>query len=187
MTKKMFRNLPNFLTSIRIIATPFIIFTFYIEDVVLAQQLGALLFLIASITDMLDGYFARKFNLQSNFGIIFDPIADKILVGSVILMLVKFNRASEIPCLLILAREFIIAGLREFLANVKVSVPVSSLAKIKTGVQMFALFVLLLGSESFKQEWIIDFGNYCLWFSAILTIITGYSYLKASLKFINSN
>ena len=114
----------------------------------------------------------------------FDPIADKVLVGCVLLMLVKFGRADEVPCLLILSRELVIAGFREFLAQVRVSVPVTRLAKTKTFIQMVAMTMLLLGSTGSGIEYLDLIGHICLWIAAILTIITGYSYLKASIKYI---
>ncbi|RYE05679.1 MAG: CDP-diacylglycerol--glycerol-3-phosphate 3-phosphatidyltransferase [Rickettsiaceae bacterium] len=175
----MDRNLPNYLTVIRICIIPIIVLSFYLENSVLAHQISAVLFVFASITDFFDGYLARKFNIVSSFGKLFDPIADKLLVGCVIIMLVKKGLVGEVPCLLILAREFLVAGLREFLAQIRVSVPVSRLAKTKTFVQMFALTILILGS---KGSGIVSFdliGQIALWIAAIFTIITGYSYFKA--------
>lgn len=177
------KNLPNYLTIGRIIVIPIIILTFYFEDSRLAHQVGAALFVLASITDFFDGYLARKFNLVSTFGKMFDPIADKLLVGCVIIMLVKKERVGELPCLLILAREFLVAGLREFLAQIRVSVPVSKLAQVKTFVQMFALTILILGSKGSGASYMDLFGQIALWIAAILTLITGYSYLKACSKY----
>lgn len=177
------KNLPNYLTIGRIIVIPIIVLSFYLENSKLAHQLGASLFVIASITDFFDGYIARRFNLVSVFGKMFDPIADKLLVGCVILMLVKKGRASEVPCLLILAREFLIAGLREFLAQIKISVPVSRLAKVKTVVQMIALFILILGSKGSGISYFDIIGQGLLWVAAVLTVVTGYSYFKACSKY----
>jgi cardiolipin synthase len=179
----MYKNIPNILTMLRIIIIPIIIITFYFEDKVFAYQLACGLFILAGITDFLDGYLARKYKLQSKFGIMFDPIADKLLVGSVLIMLVKFNRAEEVPCLLIMAREFAVAGLREFLAQVRISVPVSNIAKVKTFMQIIALSILLLGSKGSGIEAMDSFGEIFLWITAALTIFTGYSYLKASRKY----
>ena len=176
---KIDKNLPNYLTIARIIVIPVIVMTFYLESSKFAHQLGALLFVLASITDFFDGYLARKFNIVSSFGMMFDPIADKLLVGCVIVMLVKKGIAGEIPCLLILAREFLVAGLREFLAQIKVSVPVSRLAKIKTFMQMFALSILILGSKGSDIVYLDLLGQITLWISALLTVVTGYSYFKA--------
>ena len=125
------KNIPNYLTMIRMIAIPIIVMSFYFDDSKFAHRLGGIVFAIASVTDFFDGFLARRYNIVSSFGKMFDPIADKVLVGCVLVMLVKDGRADEVPCLLILAREFIVAGLREFLAQVQVSVPVTWLAKTK--------------------------------------------------------
>ncbi len=179
----MYQNIPNILTMLRILIIPIIVVTFYFEDKVFSYQLASGLFILAGITDFLDGYLARKYKLQSKFGIMFDPIADKLLIGSVLIMLVKFDRAEEIPCLLIMTREFAVAGLREFLAQVRISVPVSNIAKVKTFMQIVALAILLLGSKGSGIEAMDRFGEILLWVTALLTIFTGYSYLKASRKY----
>ncbi len=176
-------NIPNLLTFFRILIIPIIVLTFYFEDVVLARRIAALLFLIACITDYFDGFIARKFNIETPLGKMLDPVADKILVGCILLMLVRFRKAEVIPCLLILSREFLISGLREFLATVKISVPVSRIAKVKTTIQMSALFILLLGSVGSGIESFDYIGKIALWIAAILTIITGYSYMKASFDY----
>lgn len=181
---KIDKNLPNYLTFMRILSIPIIIVTFYFQDSKLAHRLGAIIFLIAALTDFLDGYIARKFSLISNLGKMLDPIADKVLIGSVLLMLVKFNKANEIACMLILAREFIVSGLREFLAQIRVSLPVSSLAKVKTFLQMAALTMLILGNEGSGFYFIDDLGHILLWVSAMLTIFTGISYFIASSRYI---
>jgi len=179
---KIDKNLPNYLTIARVIVIPIIVLTFYVNNSY-ARILGALLFILASITDFLDGYIARKYNLVTSFGKMFDPIADKLLVGCVIIMLLKKGDVDEIPCLLILAREFLVSGLREFLALVKVSVPVSTLAKTKTFLQMFALSILILGSKGSNITCLDLIGEIILWIAAFLTIITGYSYFKACKKY----
>lgn len=178
------RNLPNYLTILRIIAIPVIVMSFYFEDSKFAHRLGASIFAIASITDFLDGYLARKYNLVSKFGAMLDPIADKVLVGCVLLMVVKYNKADEIPCLLILAREFTVAGLREFLAQIRVSVPVSRLAKVKTAIQMVALTMLILGSTGSGIHHLDLIAHIFLWVSAVLTIVTSFSYLQASSSYL---
>lgn len=183
----MDKNIPNYLTIVRIISIPIIIMSFYFDNSKSAHRLGAVVFAIASFTDFFDGFLARKYNLISSFGKMFDPIADKVLVGCVLLMLVKFNRANEIPCLLILAREFVVAGFREFLAQVRVSIPVTWIAKIKTCIQMIAITMLLIGSSGSGIESLDFIGHVCLWITAILTLASGYSYLKASIEYIINN
>ncbi|WP_375358563.1 CDP-diacylglycerol--glycerol-3-phosphate 3-phosphatidyltransferase [Candidatus Tisiphia endosymbiont of Neophilaenus lineatus] len=177
------KNIPNYLTIARIVVIPIIVITCYLDNSKLAHIIAALLFIIASITDFFDGYLARKFDLVSGFGKMFDPIADKLLVGCVIIMLVQKGAAGEIPCLLILAREFLVAGLREFLALIQVSIPVSRLAKIKTFTQMFALSALILGSKGSGIIYMDLIGQIALWIAALLTVVTGYSYLKACSKY----
>lgn len=176
------KNLPNYLTILRIAVVPIIIATFYYEDSREAKILGASLFAGACVTDFLDGYFARKWNIISKFGKAFDPIADKLLVSCVILMLTKFGLAEIVPCLLILAREIFVSGLREFLAHIKVGVPVSGLAKIKTFTQMVALTLLILGSKGSGFQAVDCLGRYALWIAASLTIVTGFSYFVAFYK-----
>ena len=180
----MDKNIPNYLTTLRILSIPIIIMSFYFDDSKFAHRLGAIVFVLASVTDFFDGFLARKYNLISRFGIMFDPIADKVLVGCVLLMLVKYNRADEVPCLLILSREFVVAGFREFLAQIKVSVPVTWLTKVKTLIQMLAITLLLLGKTGSDIESLDIIGHIFLWIAAILTLITGYSYLRASIKYI---
>ncbi len=180
----IFHQIPNILTILRILIIPIIIITFYFDDKVFAHRLASGLFLFAGITDFFDGFIARKFNISTKLGKMLDNIADKLLVSSIVVMFIKFRKVSEIPCLLILSRELIIAGLREFLALVKVSVPVSYLAKIKTTTQMTSLFLLILGTKGSGIPYLDLIGKITLWIAAILTLITGYSYLKASISYL---
>lgn len=180
----MNKNIPNYLTTLRIIAIPIIVISFYYDNSILTHRIGALIFAIASLTDFLDGFLARKYNIISNFGRMLDPIADKLLVVCVLCMLVKFNRADAIPCLLIISREFVVAGLREFLAQIKVCIPVTWLAKTKTFIQMVAITMLLLGSKGSDIESLDCIGHILLWMSVIVTIATGYAYFKVTLKYI---
>lgn len=187
------RQLPNMLTIFRIIIIPFLIASFYLEGK-LYHWVAAILFLIASITDYFDGYLARLWQVQSNFGKFLDPIADKLLVVAAILMLVHFGDIGTydiFPVIAIVGREIMVSGLREFMAGVHISVPVSTLAKVKTGVQMTAIVLLLWGVEgpNIKEvEEITDItltvlvGRILLWVAAVLTLVTGYAYFKASMK-----
>ena len=177
------KNIPNYLTIIRLVSIPIIVMTFYFDDSKFAHRVGGIVFACASLTDFFDGYLARKYNLISSFGRMFDPIADKVLVGCVLVMLVKDNRADEIPCLLILAREFVVAGFREFLAQVQVSVPVSRLAKVKTTIQMVSMTMLIVGSVGSGIKYLDLIGHISLWVAAILTLVTGYSYLQACSRY----
>ncbi len=189
----MNKNLPNILTFSRILIIPILVASFYIEGR-LYHWVAAGLFFLASITDFFDGYLARMLKAQSNLGKFFDPIADKLLVAAAILMLVHFQDIGKydiIPAIAILCREILVSGLREFLAEINVSVPVTNLAKIKTAFQMGAIFFLLWGVEGPNIEQVehitaVKFtellGRVFLWVSAILTLVTGYAYLKAGLQ-----
>ena len=177
------KNIPNYLTILRIVAIPLIVMSFYFEDSKFAHRFGGIIFAAASLTDFFDGYLARRYDIVSNLGKMLDPIADKVLVGCVLVLLVKAGRADEIPCLLILAREFVVAGLREFLAQVSVSVPVTRLAKIKTAMQMISMTMLIIGSVGSGIKWLDLAGHVFLWISAFLTLVTGYSYLQACSKY----
>ena len=197
------KQLPNFLTSLRIFIIPLLVLSFYIPGM-LSNVITALLFGIASITDYFDGYFARSMKAQSNFGKCLDPIADKLLVIVAIVMLIKFNPSNPwilFPGLVIICREVLVSGLREYLAEVNIRVPVSTLAKYKTAVQMFGIGGLLLGengSAYVLYQWIGGYievdvkyllisvigvlAKILFSFAAILTIITGYSYFRTSFK-----
>ncbi len=179
----MFKNIPNILTISRIIVIPFIVISFFVfESSKIAHIVAATLFLYASITDFLDGYLARIYLIQSRLGAFLDPIADKLLVVASIVMLIHFRMADILPALAIICREILVSGLREFLADIRISIPVSNLAKIKTAVQMAAIFMLLLGSKGSGIAYLSMIGRVSLWVAAALTLLTGYAYLKASLR-----
>ena len=149
------------------------------------------LFVTGALTDILDGYVARSMGQTSHFGQFLDPIADKLLVGAVILMLVAFDRLyglAILPGLVILCREILVSGLREFLGQVQIRMPVSRLAKLKTVIQMTALGFLIVGDAGPDLLATVLIGEICLWVAALLTIITGYDYLRAGLlHFTNSS
>ncbi len=175
------RFIPNLLTIYRILSIPVIICTFYFEDKKFAHILGAFLFLLASISDFFDGFLARKYNVQSNFGRILDPIADKILVSCIMLTLIKFDKVNLFPCILIISREFIVSGLREYLAGT-LKIPVSQLAKFKTTIQLITLFIIILGTKGSGINGFDELGAIMLWISAIITVYTGYFYVSFSIK-----
>lgn len=177
------KSIPNWLTWGRIAAIPLIVLCMYGKSP-FAHQLAALLFLLASVTDFLDGHLARLWNVQSSIGRFLDPIADKLLVAAVIVMLVRAEDAHIVPAITILCREILVSGLREFLAQVNVSVPVSRLAKVKTAIQMIALLLLILGNEGSDLQYMQAVGNMALWVASIFTVVTGYAYLKAGAKHI---
>ena len=181
----MLSNLPNILTLSRIAAIPVLVGLLYFHDPI-TRWIGLGLFTLAGITDYFDGYLARHWNQVSPLGRFLDPIADKLLVASLIVMLVAIGDVRGlvvIPAIIILGREILVSGLREFLAEIKVPMPVSKLAKWKTTIQMFALGFLIVGEEAGPDILPMAFiGDTGLWIAAILTLITGYDYLARGLK-----
>lgn len=170
----------------RIIVLPFMFVCFLLEgtygDAVIWVCFA--LYVLAALTDFFDGWVARKFNQISAFGTFLDPISDKIFVGCLLVMLVGFGRLDGvwmIPALLILFREFLISGLREFLGPHNVKLPVTNLAKWKTTLQMVALGFLVLAPA---LPYVGEIGRWSLWGAAILTIITGWGYVKAGWRFM---
>ncbi len=182
----MLTNLPNLLTLSRIGVIPLLIATFYIESD-LGNWLGLGVLVYAGITDFIDGLVARLMSQQSELGRFLDPIADKLLVGSLLVMLLAFDRIeglAVLPALVILCREILVSGLREFLAGVKTKMPVSRLSQWKTTLQMIALGFLLVGPAGpyFGPLSTAEIGVIGLWLAALITIITGYDYLRAGLR-----
>jgi cardiolipin synthase len=184
----MLYSLPNLLTVSRILAIPVIVGMFWLDSSI-ARWATMGLFVAAAVTDYLDGMVARSMGKISSLGRFMDPVADKLLVSSVLMMLVWTDRIGGLmilPALVILCREIMVSGLREFLAGIKIGVPVSKLAKWKTGFQMFALGFLIVGTAG--PAWghpaltTTVIGETLLWIAAVLTIITGYDYLRAGLR-----
>ena len=183
-------KIPNILTIGRIIIVPIFVFSFYLPGFY-GDVIPFALFIIASFTDFLDGLLARMFKEESKLGELLDPIADKIIVAAALILLVMdgtIKNFEVIAAIIILTREILISGLREFLAKGKVNMPVSGLAKLKTFLQMFAISILLLGQTGNK---IINFQDYnaqtvgiiLLWLSAFLTLYTGYDYLRKGIDY----
>ncbi|GHU00649.1 CDP-diacylglycerol--glycerol-3-phosphate 3-phosphatidyltransferase [Alphaproteobacteria bacterium] len=181
-------NIPNLLTFFRILLIPFIVFAFYSPSA-RYPWIAAALFAVAAITDYFDGYLARLWGQTSRLGRILDPIADKLLVTSVLLILAYNQRLGDwglIPAIIILCREVLVSGLREFMAEIRVGMPVTRLAKWKTAAQLAALPCLIIGGTPPAAAWnLLGIGEVMLWVSAILTIITGYDYLRKSLQYID--
>lgn len=184
-------SLPNLLTLSRIFAVPILVFLLW-RPLPIDYAITFVLYCIVGATDYLDGYLARAQGRISRLGQFLDPIADKIMVAAVIVMLLASRRANGeppiiqdlhvIPALIILLREIIVSGLREFLAEVRVGVPVSALAKWKTTLQLVALGALILGGAVPAQHWVHLVGLGSLWAAAALTLLTGYDYLRIGLK-----
>lgn len=195
MAKKAF-NLPNMLTYGRIVAVPLVVLCFFVEgdlrSTEFARWSAFAIFILASATDYLDGYLARIWQQTSNIGRMLDPIADKLLVATCLLLLAADTDHrggiagwSLWAAIIILCREILVSGLREYLAALKVSVPVTRLAKWKTAIQMVAIALLLLGPAGDKivPYW-TQTGIVLLWVAAIVTLYTGYDYFRAGAKHI---
>ncbi|WP_415314905.1 CDP-diacylglycerol--glycerol-3-phosphate 3-phosphatidyltransferase [Candidatus Pelagibacter sp. Uisw_137] len=181
----MLKKIPNILTIGRIIIVPFFVLAFYLPGFY-GDLTACVLFVIASFTDFLDGMLARMMSEESKLGELLDPIADKIIVATALILLVMSGTIKHyevIAAIIILTREILISGLREFLARGQIKLPVTNLAKLKTFLQMVAIALLLTGETGNK---ILNFQDYnaqtigiiLLWLSAFLTLYTGYEYLR---------
>ncbi|MDC9701303.1 MAG: CDP-diacylglycerol--glycerol-3-phosphate 3-phosphatidyltransferase [Alphaproteobacteria bacterium] len=178
-------DLPNILTYLRIAAIPMIIVCFLCLAPPLSNWLSFLIFIAVAVTDFLDGYFARVWAQQSRLGYMLDPIADKMLVSVCLLMLTEQNIISgwsTWAAAVILCREILLSGLREFLSEIQVSLPVTLLSKLKTTLQFIAIGILLSGHVLSGNA--ISVGLTCLWISAVVSLYTGYDYLRASMRYL---
>ena len=190
--------LPNLLTYARIVAVPAVVACMYWQDILQGglwlRWLALAIFILAAITDFLDGYFARMWGQQSTFGRMLDPIADKLLVASCLLMLAADTTIrgwTVWAAIVILCREILVSGLREYLAELRVSVPVTQLAKWKTAVQLVAIGFLLAGEAGDQvigralgrdTHLITEIGIGLLWISALVTLYTGWDYFRAGVR-----
>jgi cardiolipin synthase len=185
----MLTDLPNLLTLSRIAAIPLLV-GLVAARYPAADFIACVIFSVAAITDYFDGKLARSRRQQSDLGRMLDPIADKLLVGAVLMMLVGIGRLSSLalyPAIVIMLREILVSGLREYLAGIRIGLPVTSLAKWKTGFQMGALGTLLAGDTSANLLHLsfvpVSFvGEMMLWIAAVLTLVTGWDYLMAGLR-----
>ena len=183
-------TLPNLLTLSRILAVPILVFLLWKPDWY-DYAVTFVLYCLVGITDYFDGYLARAQGTVSRLGIFLDPIADKIMIAAVIVMLVSSRSESGepiihgfhiVPALVILLREIAVSGLREFLAGLRVSLPVSHLAKWKTTLQLVSLGALILAGAAPQWPWVHLVGLVCLWAAAALTLVTGWDYLRVGLR-----
>jgi cardiolipin synthase len=182
--------LPNLLTYARIAAVPAVVAAMYWQDIlqggIWLRWVALAVFVAAGVTDILDGYFARIWRQQSTFGRMLDPIADKLLVSSCLLMLAADGTIrgwSLWAAIVILCREILVSGLREYLAELRVSVPVTRLAKWKTTLQLVAIGFLLAGDAGDMIIPVVTpVGLTLLWCSALLTLYTGWDYFRAGVK-----
>ncbi len=184
--------LPNILTYARIAAVPVVVGLMYWQSILSGdlrlRWVALAIFIAAGITDILDGYFARMWGQQSSLGRMLDPIADKLLVASCLLMLAADGTIrgwTLLAAVIILCREILVSGLREFLADLHVSLPVTTLAKWKTMGQLVAIGFLIAGDAGVKVlPQTIEIGITLMWLSAIVTLYTGWDYLRAGLRYM---
>ena len=179
-------TIPNIITFVRIILIPIILYLLFSDNsnVVL---IAGLLFIVSSISDYFDGYLARTLNQSSKLGTLLDPIADKLLIAAVIIVLIDTRVIADvhvIPAIIILLREIAISGLREFLAKLNTDMPVSKLAKYKTTFQMVSLSILIISLGFELNDFLWNFGLVTLWLAAIITLLSGYNYVAKGLKHI---
>ena len=178
-------TLPNILTLSRILAVPLLVACLWWPHWPAGYAIAFVLYCLMGVTDYFDGYLARAQGTVSKLGIFLDPIADKIMVAAVILMLVETRDIfgfNIIAALVILLREIMVSGLREFLGGIQVSVPVTRLAKWKTTFQLAALGLLILAGALPYWPWIGTLGLVALWAAAALTLVTGWDYLRVGLS-----
>ena len=180
-------NLPNILTYGRIVAVP-LVAGLLMWDTYWARWTALGLYIAAAITDFFDGYLARKWQQQSSLGRMLDPIADKVLVAVVLLVISASPLLSGghlWAAIIILSREVLVSGLREYLGELQVSVPVTKIAKWKTTVQLVAIGFLIAGPAGDKIiPYLSEFGIGLLWIAAGLTLYTGYDYFRAGLRHV---
>jgi len=184
----MITSVPNILTFSRIGLIPLLVAIFWIPGNS-ARWAALAIFILAGITDYLDGYLARAWHEQSQLGALLDPIADKLLVSTTLFLLAAFDRIGGLtllPAILILCREILVSGLREFLAGIEVRVPVSTLAKWKTTIQMIAIGFLIVGDAGdVIVPYTTEIGIVGLWAAAVLTLVTGYDYLRVGIRHLD--
>jgi cardiolipin synthase len=184
--------LPNILTYGRIAAVPVVVALLYWQSIIggglWLRWVALVVFIGAGVTDFLDGYFARIWGQQSSLGRMLDPIADKLLVASCLLMLAAEETIrgwTLLAAVIILCREILVSGLREYLAELRVSVPVTRLAKWKTVAQLIAIGFLIAGAAGDRiVPGVTQLGILLLWLSALLTLYTGYDYMRAGLRYM---
>ncbi|MGN6570828.1 MAG: CDP-diacylglycerol--glycerol-3-phosphate 3-phosphatidyltransferase [Pseudolabrys sp.] len=185
-------SLPNILTYGRIAAVPVVVGLLFWQSIfegpLWLRWVALAVFIVAGVTDFLDGYFARIWGQQSSLGRMLDPIADKLLVASCLLMLAADETIrgwTLFAAVIILCREILVSGLREYLAELRVSVPVTRLAKWKTSAQMVAVGFLVAGEAGDQVIPVVsEVGIWLLWLSAMLTLYTGYDYMRAGLRYM---
>lgn len=185
----MVYNVPNVLTLFRIAIIPAIVVPFFIQEP-WSLWTALALYSVGAITDFFDGYIARAWNQTSAFGRFLDPIADKLYVAAILILLAGFDRLDGIwiiPAVVIMMREILVAGLREFLGPYKITLPVSRLAKWKTTSQLIAIGFLIMGRHGeVVLPYNLEIGHWALTIAAVLTVITGWDYMVKGLDYIRA-
>lgn len=184
----MIPTLPNALTLGRVAAVPVIAALFFL-DTPAGRWITLAIFAVAAITDFLDGYIVRRYDQHTEFGRFLDPIADKLLIATTLMMMVAFGQIAGlaiIPAVVILCREILVSGLREYLAGIDVGLPVSWLARWKTAIQMIALGFLIIGDAAHppvpEELPVRLIGEAGLWIAALITLFTGFDYMRIGLR-----
>ena len=184
----MIPTLPNALTLGRVAAVPVIAALFFL-DTPAGQWITLAIFAVAAVTDFLDGYIVRRYDQHTEFGRFLDPIADKLLIATTLMMMVAFGQIAGlaiIPAVVILCREILVSGLREYLAGIDVGLPVSWLARWKTALQMIALGFLIIGDAAHppvpEELPVRLIGEAGLWIAALITLFTGFDYMRIGLR-----
>ncbi|PNG24422.1 CDP-diacylglycerol--glycerol-3-phosphate 3-phosphatidyltransferase [Methylocella silvestris] len=184
-------SVPNLLTYGRVVAVPIVVGCLFWSEIHAMRWIALGVFVAAAISDFFDGYLARRLSQQSALGRMLDPIADKLLVSAVLMMLVADHTIASYSLaagVVILCREILVSGLREFFAEVKVSIPVSRIAKWKTTLQLVALGFLVAGpAGDAVLPQTTEIGLVLFWFAALLTLYTGWDYLKAGIKHVTED
>ena len=181
------RSMPNLMTVLRLLIAPVVAILIWMDDAASGYAPALVLFLLASISDFLDGWMARRLQIVSKFGAMLDPIADKVLIGVCLLALAKVTDDGWlffIPALVIMSREFLISGLREFMAGRSINIPVSQLAKWKTTLQLVAIGLLLAAPVFPSLPFVNEAGLATLWAAALITAQTGIAYFRGTLDHV---
>lgn len=173
------KKIPNYLTLLRVALIPFLIIAFYFENGI--KYISSAIFIVASITDYFDGYLSRKWQVESRLGALMDPIADKLIVTTALAIIIATESTHLVPAVGIMCREIFVSGLREFTATEEVSLPVTKLAKWKTGLQMLSITLLLAASGEVGSI-VFYTGSILLWLAFLVTIYTGFIYFRAVQK-----
>lgn len=176
MMKK--RDIPNMLTFARLLAVPLLLVSWYLPAP-FGVWLPLMIVLAASLTDFLDGYLARRWQVESDLGRLLDPPADKLLMAAALLLLMQADLASPVAVILILCRELFVSALREFMAGRRIVIHVTALAKWKTALQMLAAIILLFAYATASSGAAL-IGSSALWLAALLTLVTGWEYWRGA-------